>query len=102
MNIGRESEFVEFKKSTSETKEAMDDVASILNKHGKGTLYFGVKPNGEVIGQEIGFSTLDDIARICKEAIKPMIYPEITEEIMNDKTVVKVKIIKKKLANRGK
>lgn len=90
MNIGRESEFVEFKKSTSETKEAMDDVASILNKHGKGTLYFGVKPNGEVIGQEIGFSTLDDIARICKEAIKPTIYPEITEEIMDDKAVVKV------------
>ena len=49
MNLGKESENLEFKKTTGETKEAMISIASILNKHGVGTLYFGVKPNGEVL-----------------------------------------------------
>lgn len=40
MNFGRENEQLEFKKSTSEVKEAMDDICAILNKHGSGTLYF--------------------------------------------------------------
>ena len=42
MNIVSENEYVEFK-STSELKEGIQSIASILNKHGKGTLYFGVK-----------------------------------------------------------
>lgn len=79
MNFGRENEQLEFKKSTSEVKEAMDDICAILNKHGSGTLYFGIKPNGDVCGQEIGNLTLDDVARTCKEAISPTIYPFIKE-----------------------
>lgn len=51
MNIGKESELIEFKKSTSESKEGIISIASILNKHKKGTLYFGVKDNGDVVGQ---------------------------------------------------
>lgn len=85
MNLGIESEIIEFKKSTSEIKEAMDDICSMLNKHGYGTLYFGVKPNGDVIGQEVVASTLDDIARTIKEAIKPMIYAETEKVNLNDK-----------------
>jgi len=79
MNYGKETEQLEFKKTTGEIKEAMDDICAILNKHGSGTLYFGIKPNGDVCGQEIGYLTLDDIARTCKEAIVPMIYPSIQE-----------------------
>lgn len=90
MNLGKESEQIEFKKSTSELKEAMDDVCAILNKHDEGVLYFGVKPNGDVIGQEIGISTLDDIASKFKQAIKPMIYPEISEISIEDKKIIKV------------
>ena len=54
MNIGRENENIEFKKSVSETKEGIASISSMLNKHGKGTLYFGVKDNGDIIGQTIG------------------------------------------------
>ena len=53
MNLGIESETLEFKKSTGELRAAMDDICAMLNKHGKGTLYFGVKPNGDVCGQEV-------------------------------------------------
>ncbi len=90
MNLGRENEQLEFKKSTSEIKEAMDDICAILNKHGSGTLYFGVKPNGDVCGQEIGSHTLDDIARTCKEAILPIIYPTIKEVTLDNKMCIKV------------
>lgn len=45
-----ENEVIEFKKTTSELKEGIISIASILNKHGSGKLYFGIKDNGDVIG----------------------------------------------------
>ena len=63
MNLGKESETLEFKKTTGELKEAMISISSILNKHGVGTLYFGVKPNGDVDGQDVTESSLRDVSR---------------------------------------
>ena len=54
MNIGKENEYVEFKRSSSELKEGIQSICAILNKHKKGTLFFGVKNNGDVVGQQIG------------------------------------------------
>ncbi len=90
MNLGIESETLEFKKTTGEVDKAMDNVASMLNKHGHGTLYFGVSPSGEVTGQQISASSLDDVAKKIKTAIKPMIYPEIKQEVLDGKTVIRV------------
>ena len=92
MNLGKENETLEFKKTTGELRDSMDDVCAMLNKHGYGTLYFGVKPNGDVCGQEVGASSLNDVATFIKTAIKPMIYPSIKEEILEDKHVIKVDI----------
>lgn len=71
MNIGRETETIEFKKSTSELKEALQSMSAILNKHQHGVIYFGVKDNGEVVGQEIGKDTLRDISNKIRDQIKP-------------------------------
>lgn len=90
MNLGKENEALEFKKSTGELRDAMDDICAILNKHGKGVLYFGVKPNGDVCGQIVSASSLDDVATHIKTAIKPMIYPSIKEEILDGISVIKV------------
>ena len=90
MNLGNENEALEFKKSTGELRDAMDDICAILNKHGKGVLYFGVKPNGDVCGQIVSASSLDDVATHIKTAIKPMIYPSIKEEILDGISVIKV------------
>ena len=57
----KESETTEFKKSTSELKTAVISIAAILNKHGKGELYFGIKDNGTVIGQTIGRNTIKEV-----------------------------------------
>lgn len=91
MNLGTENEILEFKKSTSELKVSMDDICSMLNKHCKGSLYFGVKPNGDVVGQIVSVSTLNDIASTIKESIEPMIYPQI-EEIHIDEKLSYIKV----------
>lgn len=90
-NIGEETEQIEFKKSTGELKEGVISVASILNKHGSGELYFGVKNNGDVIGQNISDTTLRDISRSISEHIRPMIYPLVEKRNYGDKTVAYVK-----------
>lgn len=58
MDLGSESEFVEFKKSTGEYKEALQAISTMLNKHGRGSLYFGVRDNGDVVGQIVSDSTI--------------------------------------------
>lgn len=90
MNLGKENETIEFKKSTGELKEAMISISAMLNKHGFGVLYFGVKPNGDVIGQEVSDSSLRDVSRAVYETIKPQIYPVIDEVVIENKHLIKV------------
>ena len=90
MNLGKESETLEFKKTTGEIKEAMVSIASILNKHGVGTLYFGVKSNGDVVGQDVSESSLRDVSRVVYESIKPQIYPAIEEVVIDGRHLIKV------------
>lgn len=71
-NIGEETEQVEFKKSTGE-------------------LYFGVKNNGDVIGQQITDETMRDVSQSIRNHLKPAIYPVIDKEHYGDKTVISVK-----------
>ena len=77
MIIGCESEIVEFKLTTGEKKEATEAIVAMLNKHCKGTLYFGVDDKGVVVGQQISDSTKRDISRIINELIEPRISPSI-------------------------
>lgn len=77
MNLGRETETLEFKKSTGELKEGIISIGAILNKHQKGELYFGVRPDGTPIGQEISEKTLRDISQAISNHIEPQIFPEI-------------------------
>ena len=53
MNLGMETEVLEFKKSTSELREAVGSIVAILNKHRRGDLYFGVRADGTPIGQVV-------------------------------------------------
>ena len=90
MNIGIETEEVEFKKSTGELKEGIISLTSMLNKNGKGTLYFGVKNDGAVIGQQIGDNTLRDISQAIANFVKPQIIPTISVEYIEEKNIIKV------------
>ena len=90
MNYGKESETLEFKKTTGELKPAMISISAILNKHGIGTLFFGIKPDGEISGQEVSESSIRDVSRQIYESIHPQIYPVIREEILDGKHLIKV------------
>ncbi|MDR2109645.1 MAG: ATP-binding protein, partial [Coriobacteriales bacterium] len=81
MIFGQESETLEFKKTTAEARDAVIDVAAILNKHGRGELYFGIRNDGVVVGQTVSGPTLRDVSRALTENIKPQIYP--TVEMVN-------------------
>ena len=63
MNFGKENELLEFKLTTKELDDSLIDISAILNKHGRGVLYFGVKNDGNLIGFQIGDSTERDISR---------------------------------------
>lgn len=71
MNLGKESETIEFKESTSELKEGIRSIASMLNKNQHCVLHFGVNDNGDVIGQQIGNRTLRDISQAISVNIEP-------------------------------
>ena len=86
----KENEQIEFKRSTSELKEAVISIASMLNKHGSGNIYFGVRDNGEITGQMIGADTIRDISRQITGNIEPKIFPVIAEENINGKFCIRV------------
>lgn len=77
MNLGSESETVEFKKSTGEHKEALQAVSAMLNKHGHGALYFGVKDDGNIIGQDVSDATLRQVASWISDKIEPAVFPTV-------------------------
>lgn len=91
MNFGQEDEILEFKKTTGEINEAMQSICAILNKHGHGTLYFGVWPNGEAKGQTVNESTTRDVSRKIYESIVPQIIPTIKKVNVDGKTLIEVK-----------
>lgn len=88
----RETETLEFKKSTSELKEGVISLASMLNKHKHGTLYFGIKNDGTVVGQEIGANTTSDISKAVKDYLKPRVTPVIEIVRKENRDVIKVEI----------
>ncbi len=91
MNLGMESEKIEFKKSTSELTEGIISLSAMLNKNGEGTIYFGVKNNGDVMGQnDANENTLRDVSRKISEGIKPQIIPTISLELLDNKKIIKV------------
>ena len=90
MNFGIETEYIEFKKTIGELKEACESICAMLNKHGVGTVYFGVKSNGLVSGIDVTESTLREVSRRINESIEPKIYPVIEKVIYDDKDVIRV------------
>src|SRR3990167_3799691 len=87
-----ESEIVEFKSSTSELKEAIVSLSAMLNKHSKGAVYFWINDAGNVLGQQIGKSTLKDISKAISDCIEPKVYPDIQTKKIQGKDCIVVKV----------
>lgn len=85
-----EDEVTELKKSTSELKEAIVSIVAILNKHKHGKLYFGIKDDGTVVGQEVSSKTLREVSEAITTKIEPKIYPTVTKILIEDKDCILV------------
>ena len=90
MNLGKGNETTEFKESTSEKKEACEAIAAILNKHSRGDVYFGVFDNGDIKGQAITDSTIQDVSEMISTNIEPRIVPTIENLVIDNKSVLKI------------
>lgn len=90
--FSKESEKLEFKKTTAELKEGIISLASMLNKHGHSILYFGIKNNGSVFGQQIGLNTTSDISKEIKNYLRPVVSPSISIEQVQDKSIIKIEV----------
>lgn len=76
-NIGYENERVEFKENTIELDKGIRSLVAMLNKNGNGTVFFGVKNNGDVVGQDIGKTTLRTITQFIDNHVDPAIIAEV-------------------------
>ncbi|MBR6084135.1 MAG: putative DNA binding domain-containing protein [Spirochaetales bacterium] len=87
----RESEELEFKKTTAELRQGIVSLTSMLNKHGYGTVFFGIQNNGAVCEYfTIGADTARDISQAVRENIRPNVIPSICVEEYQGKDVIRV------------
>ncbi len=86
----KETEHREFKKSLAELKAGLVSIAAILNKHGRGELWFGIDNDGKVIGLDATEKTLRDVSQSIAAHIEPRIYPQVTQETVDDSTCIKI------------
>lgn len=87
----KENEILELKKSTAELDRGIVSIVAMLNKHGHGDLYFGLKNDGTVVGQEISENTIRQISQMISTRIEPKIFPEIKEVTIENKTCVHIR-----------
>ena len=87
----KESQKVEFKESTAEIKQALEDVCAFANG-GEGILYFGISDDGTVRGQDVSDQTIQKLATSVLSLIEPRVYPNIYETKISGKTVLVVEV----------
>jgi len=82
---------VEFKKSTAELKQALEDICAFANS-GEGVLYFGITDDGKVCGQDISDKTIQKVSTSILSSIEPRVYPNIYEDKIKGKSVLVVEV----------
>jgi len=83
-NLGLESESVEFKESIGQLDKGIISLISMLNKNGCGTVLFGVRDNGDVIGHDVGAKTLRHITQNIADTVDPPIVAKVEVKLASD------------------
>jgi ATP-dependent DNA helicase RecG len=86
----KETERREFKKSLAELKAGLISMVAILNKHGKGELWFGIRTDGKPVGLDAGEKTLRDVSQSIAAHVEPRNYPQVSQETVDGATCIKV------------
>src|SRR3989338_9433806 len=90
-----ESEKVELKPSLSQLNEIVETVVGFANSKG-GTVFIGVSNTGDIIGIEIGKSTIEKLVSTIKQNTEPSQYPKIIVKTICGKSIIEVNIIESK------
>lgn len=86
----KESETTELKKSLAELKAGLVSISAILNKHGHGELWFGLRSDGQAVGLDASEKTLRDVSQALAAHIEPKIYPQVTLETIDGCPCIRV------------
>jgi ATP-dependent DNA helicase RecG len=86
----QESETIEYKKSLAELSDGLNSIAAILNKHGRGALWFGIKNNGSPAGMDVSETTLRKVSQAIAAHIEPKIYPDVSKVVLDGKSCIRV------------
>ncbi len=86
-----ESETLEFKRTTGTRREAAATVCAMLNQRG-GHVLFGVTAAGDVVGQQVGERTMEEVSAEIQR-IDPPAFPEIERvRVTDDLDVIAVRV----------
>jgi len=86
-----ESETVEWKKSTSLLREAIQTICAFANHHG-GYVVFGIDDRGRILGQQVTDDTIKNISNAMKLNTDPKLYPDIEKIELEGKTCLLVSV----------
>ena len=84
VNLGAEDEYTEFRGSISQMDEGLISLTAMLNRHNHGTVFFGVDDSGEVIGMDVGESTLEKFRNAIRSSVQPRLLASIIRHTTDD------------------
>jgi hypothetical protein len=93
-----EGQQIEFKTSFSEAREAIESLCAFAHADG-GTVFFGVRDDGAIVGVHLGKKTLEDFANRARSNTQPPLSPLIYEFAIDGRAVVAA-VVKKVAADR--
>lgn len=82
-----ENQTVEFKASFSDEDAAIESLCAFANAQG-GTVFFGVRNDGTLLGASVGDNTLEKFANKVAGSLFPKIVPSIHKLSIDGKTIV--------------
>lgn len=93
-----EGQRVECKKSLAEQEQAIDSLCAFANADG-GSVFFGVGPNGQSVGVDVGDNTIENMANKINRSLYPQTIPRVESLTVEDKTIVVVTVDKASKGN---
>ena len=77
INLGSEDEVIEFKKDLAQLDKGIISLTAMINRRGKGTVYFGVDDEGNVVGVKPGPDYLEKIRNRIRTYVDPQLLADI-------------------------
>jgi ATP-dependent DNA helicase RecG len=81
----------EFKARLSEKREILETICAFSNSNG-GTILIGVSDNGEILGVDIGRSTIEELINDIKFSIEPTIIPHVELVEIEGKKIIVIRV----------